>query len=57
MFNLYPPFLGAGIRVNIARDVKTVDVTLGMHFWNRNYVKTHFGGSIYSMCDPFFFSC
>jgi len=55
MFNLYPPFLGAGIRVKIARDVKTVDVTLKMHFWNRNYVKTHFGGSIYSMCDPFFF--
>jgi acyl-coenzyme A thioesterase PaaI-like protein len=22
--------------------------------WNRNYVGTHFGGSLYSMCDPFF---
>ena len=25
-----------------------------LHWWNRNYVKTHFGGSLYSMCDPFF---
>jgi acyl-coenzyme A thioesterase PaaI-like protein len=23
-------------------------------WWNRNYVGTHFGGSLYSMCDPFF---
>ena len=22
--------------------------------WNRNFVGTHFGGSLYSMCDPFF---
>ncbi len=22
--------------------------------WNRNYFGTHFGGSLYSMCDPFF---
>ncbi len=22
--------------------------------WNRNAVGTHFGGSLYSMCDPFF---
>jgi len=55
MFSLYPPYLGAGVRVKIARDVKSVDVTLKQHFWNRNYVNTHFGGSIYSMCDPFFF--
>ena len=23
-------------------------------WWNRNYVGTHYGGSLYSMCDPFF---
>lgn len=22
--------------------------------WNANYVGTHFGGSLYAMCDPFF---
>ena len=25
-----------------------------MKFFNRNYVGTHFGGSLYSMCDPWF---
>jgi hypothetical protein len=25
-----------------------------LQFWNRNYVGTHFGGSLYSMTDPFY---
>ncbi len=25
-----------------------------LRFWNRNYVGTHFGGSLYSMTDPFY---
>lgn len=25
-----------------------------LRFWNRNYFGTHFGGSLYAMCDPFF---
>ncbi|HEX7286898.1 MAG TPA: DUF4442 domain-containing protein [Candidatus Angelobacter sp.] len=53
--NLYPPYLGAGIRIkHIADDLRTIVVELPLHFWNRNYVGTHFGGSLYSMCDPFF---
>jgi hypothetical protein len=53
--NLYPPFLGAGIRVRrISADFRTIDVEMPLRFWNRNYVGTHFGGSLYSMCDPFF---
>jgi hypothetical protein len=53
--NLYPPYLGAGIRVrNIAEDLRTIEVEMPLHFWNKNYVGTHFGGSLYSMCDPFF---
>jgi Domain of unknown function (DUF4442) len=53
--NLYPPFLGAGIRAkHIAEDLRTVEVEMPLHFWNKNYVGTHFGGSLYSMCDPFF---
>lgn len=55
LFSLYPPFLGAGIRVKISKDVKRVDVTMKLTFLNRNYVGTHFGGSLYAMCDPFFF--
>jgi hypothetical protein len=53
--NFYPPFLGAGIRVkHISDDFLTVDVEMPLKFWNRNYVGTHFGGSLYAMCDPFF---
>ena len=55
IFSIYPPFLGAGIRVKISKDIKTVDVSMKLTFWNRNYVGTHFGGSLYAMCDPFFF--
>ena len=54
-FSYYPPFFGAGIKVKISKDVKTVDVSMKLTFWNRNYVGTHFGGSLYAMCDPFFF--
>ncbi len=25
-----------------------------MRFYNRNYVNTHFGGSLYAMTDPFY---
>jgi len=55
IFSFYPPFFGAGIRVKISKDVKTVDVSMKLTFWNKNYVGTHFGGSLYAMCDPFFF--
>jgi acyl-coenzyme A thioesterase PaaI-like protein len=52
---LYPPFLGAGIRVaRISEDLLTFEVRASLHFWNRNYVGTQFGGTLYAMCDPFF---
>jgi acyl-coenzyme A thioesterase PaaI-like protein len=51
----YPPYVGAGIVVtHIAPDVSAVEVELRARPWNRNYVGTHFGGSLYSMADPFF---
>ncbi len=54
-FNLYPPYIGAGIRIPyISRDYTTFDVTMKLRFYNKNYFGTHFGGSLYSMCDPFF---
>lgn len=53
--NYWPPFFGAGIRVTYRNPSFTaVDVEMRLHFWNRNYVGTHFGGSLYSMTDPFF---
>ena len=35
-------------------DWKAIDVEMKLRFWNRNYVGTHFGGSLYSMTDPFY---
>jgi len=53
--NLWPPFLGMGIRViRIAPDMKAVDVQMKLSFWNANYVGTHFGGSLFAMTDPFY---
>ena len=53
--NFWPPFLGAGIRIQyIAPDMKSVDVEMKLHFWNANYVGTHFGGSLFAMTDPFY---
>ena len=53
--NLWPPFLGAGIRVrHIAADWSEVIVDLRHGLTNRNYVGTHYGGSLFSMTDPFY---
>lgn len=53
--NFWPPFLGSGIKVkNVAPDFKSLDVEVKMRFWNRNYVGSHYGGTIYSMTDPWY---
>jgi acyl-coenzyme A thioesterase PaaI-like protein len=55
LFNLWPPFRGAGIRVrDISPDFSRCTVELRMGLFNRNYVGTHFGGSLFAMADPFF---
>lgn len=52
--NLWPPFLFAGIHVSeISSDWRRIRVELRMRPWNRNYVRTHFGGSLFAMTDPF----
>ena len=53
--NLWPPFLGAGIRVtHIAPDMKAFDIEMKLRWWNANYVGTQFGGSLFAMTDPFY---
>lgn len=53
--NLYPPYWGTGIVVKkISPDFREIIVQMKMTWYNRNYVNTHFGGSLYSMTDPFF---
>lgn len=51
----WPPFLGAGISVkSLSEDFRDAVVVLKLGRLNRNYVGTHFGGSLYAMTDPFF---
>ncbi len=53
--NLWPPFLGAGIRLlHISPDMKSIDVEMKLRWWNANYVGTHFGGSLFAMTDAFY---
>ena len=53
--NWYPPFLGMAVRVKSYRDDFTrFDVELRAKWYNRNLFGTHFGGSLYTMSDPFF---
>jgi len=56
--NLWPPFLFTGIHVTaIAADYRHVRVELRQRPWNVNYVRTHFGGSLFAMTDPFWMLC
>lgn len=53
--NFYPPFLGMGIRVRSHSDDFTrFDVELRERWYTRNLFGTHFGGSLYTMTDPFY---
>lgn len=53
--SLYPPYLGAGIKLkSFNNDFTCFEVELKMKWFNRNLFGTHFGGSIYAMSDPFF---
>lgn len=55
LMNLWAPFRGAGIWVEyIAPDWREVKVCLKLHWYNRNAVGTHFGGSLFSITDPFY---
>jgi acyl-coenzyme A thioesterase PaaI-like protein len=55
LFNLWPPFRAAGIRVTrVAPDFRHVTVELRAGLLNRNFVGSHFGGSMFAMADPFF---
>jgi Domain of unknown function (DUF4442) len=55
ILNLWPPFWGAGIKViEICDTFDYAKVVLKLRWYNRNYVKTHYGGSLFSMTDPFY---
>jgi hypothetical protein len=55
LLRAWPPFLGAGVRVAEATaDGSRITVEMPLTRLNRNFVGSHFGGSLYSMCDPFY---
>lgn len=48
LIGYWPPYLGTGISVCEAdEDLSYIKVQMKLRFWNRNYVGTHFGGSLY----------
>ncbi len=54
LMNIWFPFLFTGIRVTkISDDFRYVKVELRSHWYNKNYVGTHFGGSLFAMTDPY----
>lgn len=53
LINFYPPLFGAGIRARRI-NANTIRVELKLTSFNKNIVGTHFGGSLYAMCDPWF---
>ena len=55
IINLWPPFRFTGIHATrIAADFSEAEVELRERWYNRNYVGTHFGGSLFAMTDPWF---
>ena len=38
----------------VTPDFREMEVKMTLSWYNKNYVGTHYGGSIYSMTDPFY---
>lgn len=55
LFNSFAPFEGAGIEIDTI-DLKNYHIRVKMPLTrkNKNVVGVHFGGSLYSMVDPFY---
>lgn len=55
IMNFWLPYRAAGIHIDyIRRDYRQVHVSMDLHWYNSNYVGTHFGGSLFAMVDPFY---
>lgn len=55
LWNLWPPFLGAGLKINyISSDWHQAQIILKKKFWNQNIMGTQFGGSIFAMTDAIY---
>ncbi|QSE99405.1 YiiD C-terminal domain-containing protein [Fulvivirga lutea] len=55
LINWWPPMLGTGISLKyISKDFSRFDVIMKLRWYNKNLVGIHYGGSLYSMCDPWY---
>jgi acyl-coenzyme A thioesterase PaaI-like protein len=54
LLNFWPPFFFNSIRLlSLDDDYTEARVVLRLRPWNRNYVRTQFGGNLFAMADPF----
>ncbi len=52
---LYPPWWGTAMRItDVHPDLRSMTIRMPLRWYNRNLVGTQFGGSLYSICDPWF---
>lgn len=55
LINYYPPLFFAGIKLKkIEKEATRLTVQMKLNVFNKNMFGTHFGGSLYAMCDPFY---
>lgn len=55
IINYYGPFLGAGVKLEkMTKDYRYARVSMNLTFYNKNYMGTQFGGSLYAMTDPWY---
>ena len=55
LINFYGPYVGAGVKLReMSKDFRYARVEMPLTIYNRNYVGTQFGGSLYAMTDPWY---
>ena len=55
IINWYGPFLGAAVKLEkMTKDFRHAKVSMKLTFYNKNYMGTQFGGSLYAMVDPWY---
>jgi hypothetical protein len=53
--NLWPPFIGTGVKVkSISNDFRHIETYAKLRWYNKNFVGTHFGGTLFAMTDAFY---
>ncbi|MEQ8243364.1 DUF4442 domain-containing protein [Fulvivirga sp.] len=55
LINWWPPMLGTGISLDyVSDDFRKFEVSMKLRWYNKNLIGIHYGGSLYSMCDPWY---